>query len=246
MKADATRQWRLLDLVDLDTRIAQLRHRRRTSAEQTAVEQATRELAVVRDEAVRARTAHGDVEREVRRAEEAVEQVRERKARNQARLDSGQGTAKDLQALSHEIDSLTRRQGVLEDEQMEIMERAEALQATADEVTGREEAVAARLAEAQQALDSVHAEVDRELEEVARSRADVAAGVGADLLGLYDKVGEQVGGIGAAALVARRCTGCNLELGPVDLSRIRAAADDDVVRCEECRRILVRTGESGL
>lgn len=246
MKADATRQWRLLDLVDLDTRLAQLRHRRRSSPEQAAVDATSRELAVVRDEAVRARTALGDVEREVRRAEEAVEQVRERKARNQARLDSGQGSAKDLQALSHEIDSLTRRQGVLEDEQMEVMERAEALQSEADEVGARESELAARLTEAEQARDAVYAEVDRELEDVSRSRADVAPGVGADLLALYDKIGEQVGGPGAAALVARRCTGCNLELGTVDLNRIRSAADDDVVRCEECRRILVRTAESGL
>jgi predicted nucleic acid-binding Zn-ribbon protein len=47
-------------------------------------------------------------------------------------------------------------------------------------------------------------------------------------------------------LRARRCEGCRLELNPQELQRIRAAADDEVVRCEECRRILVRTGESGL
>jgi uncharacterized protein len=44
----------------------------------------------------------------------------------------------------------------------------------------------------------------------------------------------------------RRCGGCQLELNNVDMSRIKAAPEDEVLRCEECRRILVRTAESGL
>ena len=35
-------------------------------------------------------------------------------------------------------------------------------------------------------------------------------------------------------------------LTPIDIGRIRDAAPDTVLRCEECRRILVRTPESGL
>ena len=37
-----------------------------------------------------------------------------------------------------------------------------------------------------------------------------------------------------------------MELTPIDIGRIRDAAPDTVLRCEECRRILVRTPESGL
>ncbi len=48
------------------------------------------------------------------------------------------------------------------------------------------------------------------------------------------------------ALRQRRCHGCQLELNAVDLNHIKAAAEDEVIRCEECRRILVRTPESGL
>jgi predicted nucleic acid-binding Zn-ribbon protein len=52
--------------------------------------------------------------------------------------------------------------------------------------------------------------------------------------------------VGAAALRAGRCQGCHLTLNTVDLNQIRASAPDEVIRCEECRRILVRTPESGL
>ena len=60
------------------------------------------------------------------------------------------------------------------------------------------------------------------------------------------KIRTQSGGLAAAPLRQRRCGGCQLELNNVDMSRIKAAPSDEVLRCEECRRILVRTAESGL
>ena len=51
---------------------------------------------------------------------------------------------------------------------------------------------------------------------------------------------------GAAALRARRCGGCSLELDHSELAAIAKEPSDTVVRCEECSRILVRTHESGL
>ena len=48
--------------------------------------------------------------------------------------------------------------------------------------------------------------------------------------------------LGAAVLRGRRCEGCRLELNPLDLRAHHGQAPtDEVVRCEECRRILVRT-----
>jgi predicted nucleic acid-binding Zn-ribbon protein len=67
-----------------------------------------------------------------------------------------------------------------------------------------------------------------------------------DLLALYDKLRAQKGGVGAAELRQRRCTGCQLNIDNAELAVISAAPDDQVIRCEECQRILVRTPESGL
>ncbi|MEZ5097793.1 MAG: C4-type zinc ribbon domain-containing protein [Nocardioides sp.] len=68
----------------------------------------------------------------------------------------------------------------------------------------------------------------------------------ADLLALYDRLREQKAGVGAAAIRARECGGCRLTLDPAELADIRSAAPDEVLRCEECQRILIRTPESGL
>ncbi|HEY5247070.1 MAG TPA: hypothetical protein VIJ15_01265, partial [Dermatophilaceae bacterium] len=82
------------------------------------------EISAVNDDLVRARTALQDVQREITKADTDVQLVRERTGRNQARMDAGQGTAKDLLALQHEVESLARRQSALEDIELEVMERA--------------------------------------------------------------------------------------------------------------------------
>ena len=198
------------------------------------------------DDLVRARTAEADVQREVAKADSDVQLVRDRSARNQSRLMAGQGTAKDMQALQHEVDSLTRRQAELEDIELEVMERAEGLAAAVAELEGQRGELVARIDELTAARDRVLTELETEAATVARPRADIVAGVGDELVALYEKIRASSGGIGAAALRQRRCEGCRLELNQVDINRIRAAADDEVLRCEECRRILVRTAESGL
>ncbi|GAA4722874.1 C4-type zinc ribbon domain-containing protein [Pedococcus ginsenosidimutans] len=195
---------------------------------------------------MRARTALGDIEREVSKAESDVQLVRERAARNRSRLDAGTGSAKDLQALQHELDSLGRRQAELEDVEIEIMERAEAAGAEVARLEAEHATLATDLEAARVAQDDALREYEAEAAKVAAPRADTVAGVGDDLVALYEKIRTQAGGLGAAALRQRRCGGCQLELNNVEMNRIKAAAEDEVLRCEECRRILVRTAESGL
>jgi predicted nucleic acid-binding Zn-ribbon protein len=246
LKAELSRQWRLLDLQALDTRIDQIDHRKASLPVLKELEGLQREASVLDADVVRARTAFDDVGREIAKSEADVQLVRDRAARNQARLDSGQGTAKDLQALQHEIASLARRQSELEDLELEVMERAEGLEATLRRHEAARADLASRIADLETARDKELGELDAEREQVVAERAQTVPGVGEDLLALYDKIRASSGGLGAAALTQRRCGGCRLELNHVDLGRITAAPEDEVVRCEECRRILVRTSESGI
>jgi predicted nucleic acid-binding Zn-ribbon protein len=172
--------------------------------------------------------------------------VRDRAARDQARLDSGTGSAKDLQAITHELTSLARRQAELEDVEIEVMERAEDAESAVTQLDAERAILATQISELADARDAALADLDNEAAAVGRPRADTVAGVGEDLVALYEKIRTQSGGLGAAALRQRRCGGCQLELNNVEMNRIKAAAEDEVLRCEECRRILVRTAESGI
>jgi predicted nucleic acid-binding Zn-ribbon protein len=236
----------LLDLQGLDTRLDQIAHRKATLPELAQLRVLDAELSVLNDDLVRARTALQDVQREITKADTDVQLVRERTTRNQARMDAGQGTAKDMQALQHEVDSLARRQSALEDVELEVMERAEGLAAEVSRLEAASIEMTARADGLKAVRDKAVSELDAEVEQIVRSRADVVAGVGDELVALYEKIRASSGGIGAAALRHRRCEGCNLELNQVDINRFTAAAPDEVLRCEECRRILIRTAESGI
>ena len=246
MKADPDAQRRLLELQAIDTALAQLAHRRRNLPEHAELEKLAREIAAVDDERIRAQVTVDDFDRDIARLEKDTEQVRARKARDQARLDAGTGPAKELEALQHELGSLTRRQNELEDAELELMEKREAAEATLTEAQNRLAAARTRRDVVEAARDEALRQIGQEEEFRNSGRRPLVADLPADLIALYDRIREASGGIGAALLRAGRCEGCRLDLSGVDRAAVRAAAPDEVVRCEECRRILVRTAESGL
>lgn len=194
-----------------------------------------------------AQTEQSDTAREQTKAEQDVDQVRQRATRDQQRLDSGAVTSpKDLENLQREITSLAKRQGDLEDIVLEVMERLESAQERVAELTERVASVQSKIEDATARRDAALETLDGEIASVTKEREVISATVPADLLKLYDKLRAQQGGIGAAKLYQRTCQGCRQELAITDINEIRAAAPDTVVRCENCRRILVRTSESGL
>ena len=129
MQADHFDQQKLLALAAEDVALAQLAHRRRTLPELAAVEAAQEAQRTLADDVVRAETEGRDLDRAPKRLEGDVDTVRQREARDQARIDGG-ATAKEITGLQHELESLHRRQSDLEDQVLELMERREAADET--------------------------------------------------------------------------------------------------------------------
>ncbi|MBO0914122.1 C4-type zinc ribbon domain-containing protein [Streptomyces sp. NBC_01260] len=247
MNAAPADQIRLLDVQALDQRLSQIAHKRDTLPEHAEIESLTTDLAQLRDLLVASTTEESDTAREQIKAEQDVDQVRQRAARDQQRMDSGSVTSsKDLESLQREIVSLAKRQGDLEDVVLEVMERRESAQERVTELTDRVSAVQAKADDATARRDAATNELDEETATLTKEREVVAGSVPADLLKLYDKLRAQQGGVGAARLYQRRCEGCRLELNITEVNDVKAASRDTVLRCENCHRILVRTADSGL
>jgi predicted nucleic acid-binding Zn-ribbon protein len=246
VKADPTAQAALLELQAQDSILAQLQHRRNTLpelAEIAALESRAKELDGQR---IEHDTAVSDLTRAQKKADAEVEQVKARRTRDEERLSSGAvSNPKDLASLQHELVALERRIGTLEDDELEIMESLEEAQARLTNVQGDLADVTTELEQKIAARDAAIAVLDQQAAEAQAERGTVVGGVPADLIALYDKLRSQYG-TGAAALRARRCEGCRLEINGADLRELAAQPEDEVLRCPECSRILIRTPESGL
>jgi predicted nucleic acid-binding Zn-ribbon protein len=188
-----------------------------------------------------------DLTAEQKRADADVEQVKTRRVRDQAMIDGGQiKDPKALERMLGELESLHRRISDLEDVEIEVMERLEEAQTAVDRYTADIAELETEIGTVEVAFEKTSGDLQAQLAAVKDERATAASEMPEDLMALYEKLREQKGGVGAAALRRRECGGCRLTLNASDLSLIAKRPDDDVVRCEECNRILVRTGESGL
>jgi uncharacterized protein len=244
VKAAPEAQRRLLDVQAIDTALAQLAHRRKTLPELAEIDAVAREVSALEDKRVSAQVAVDDLDRDISRFEKDIEQVRARKEKDQKRLDAG-AAMREIEGLQHELVSLNRRQSELEDAELELMEQREAAEQTLADVRKQLGEAGERRAAAEARRDAAVAEITKEQEFKAASRGPLVADLPADLVTLYDKIRID-SGLGAALVRSGRCGGCRIELYGADLSRVKTAPADEVVRCEECRRIMVRTAESGL
>ena len=247
LKADPSAQTKLLDVQALDARADQLRHQRAHLPELAEIATLQAERTDLANRLRDARITVDDLTTEQEKVDADVESVKTRRTRDRDRMDRGLVTnPKDLERMQRELESLERRIGTLEDEELEVMARLEDAQRDLDELTARVIEADRRLEELAAARDEKVAAIDADLASVSAERAPAAEGLPDDLVALYDRLRAQKGGIGAAELRARQCGGCRLTLDQAELSRIRGLPSDEVVRCEECQRILVRTAESGL
>jgi len=247
MKADPDAQLKLLDLQKLDAAADQLRHQRATLAEDAEIAALGTRRADVLGRSRDQEIVVADLTSAQEKADADVEQVKARRKRDQDRMDQGLiANPKDLERMQHELETLERRISTLEDEELEVMEDLEAAQAELTNMRTDLVETDERLAAVTTTRDQKYADIDAELQRVEGERVPIVAALPADLLALYERLRTNKNGIGAAELRARQCGGCMLSLDNADLADIRSKAEDEVVRCEQCQRILVRTSESGL
>ena len=239
MKAEVTQQRSLLELSKLDAELSRITHRASHLPEQEACERIREESNAASDRAGAIRIALEDIDAQVSRFESEIEAVRQREDRDRSLLQSGATDAKQLSDLQHELETLLRRQVSLEDSLLDVMERREELQRQLDAAQGSVETLQAELTGAQQALDAALVEISAAREQRSSRRDTLSAALDPALSALYERQ-RAGGGPGAGPLLGRRCGACRLEIDRGELSRISAAAEDDVMRCPECGAILLR------
>ena len=246
MQADPSAQRALLLMADLATQVAQLQHRKQTLPEHAQLATLAAQRAQLGEQVVASQTRLGDAETEQERVESDLEPARARLERNQKLIDEGGVDAKALQSLIDETAHLRGRITKLEDNQLDIMQTVEDETAVRDQLIAKKTTIEQQMREILASRDSAGRDLDGQISNLDLQRTQLVAGLPSELVALYDKIAARNNGTGAAELRARRCTGCGLELDVAELNRHANATPAEVLRCEECGRILVRTDQSGL
>jgi predicted nucleic acid-binding Zn-ribbon protein len=240
VQASTEQQGLILELQLLDNEIMQANTKLKSLPEIEQLLHIEKRVTAANDELSVVKTESDQIALELRRGEVDVETVTDRIKKDEARLSSGNATPKELEQLQHEVETLKKRQESLEEIELEIMIRNDAvitrtntlstdlasLQTLKNEISGR--------------LQSATNEINKVIADKNTSRSLVAGKIEKALLDLYEKIRGNGGGVGAAALVGNKCNGCNLAINAVEMDRIKSLAKDELLRCEECRRILVR------
>ena len=240
MKATLREQHAILNIQNFDFTFSTLTNKAANLPEIAVINSLTIKADNARDLRIAAETEHSDVKRELSRAEGDVEQIVTRINRDEARLASGTASPKELEQLQHEIGTLGVRRTELEEIELEIMMRIDGIKARITELSEQESALAAEITELEIKKANALAVIDADIEATKSDRASEITSISAELVALYEKIRASNNGTGAAALVGNQCKGCHLTVNTIELQRIAALAEDEVVRCEECRCILVR------
>lgn len=247
LNIDPLVQEKLLVVQVKDIETAQLVHRRSTLDELERKVELEAHLTRTRNQLVAAKVILGDLQRDQVRSDADVEVVRQRILKDQHLLDSGSiNDSKQLSALQHELVSLARRRTELEDVELEIMERVEGAEAAVSVLAEQVEVLSRELVQVSNTLEDLIATISADIAEVERDRASLVVTLPAEFMVLYEKIRSSHSGVGAALLHRGQCGGCRLAIPPQEMQTIKEASTDLVIQCEECRRILVRTPESGI
>jgi hypothetical protein len=240
MKASVSDQNNLIELQRIDSAIMQATHKLKTLPEREQLTAIHTRLAASAELLATAEAELADVTIDLRRSEVDVESVADRMAKDEARLSGGSASPKELEQLQHEIATLEKRKAELEDGELEIMMIVDAAKEKVATIKSDEEGLKKLELELNIRLENSVTEIDREIALKKSERTLLAPKIDTALVDLYEKVKSNGGGVGAALLIGNTCDGCRLAINAVEMERIKSLDSEEVLRCEECRRILVR------
>ena len=242
VKADPRDQRELLRVQELDNAIAQATRSIANPPQAKQLAELEPQAAEIRGRRLSVTGELEDARAELSRLESDVEIVEARMTRDSERVQHT-ASVKDVAALEAELQSLRKRRSDLEDIELAIMERIEALE---QQLAG----IDAEGADIEGKVAQLEAERTAEIETLERKRTDasadrtaIASGLPADLVALYEKQRDRYG-VGAARLVGGVSLASNMKLSPSDLAEVRSAADDEVVLCPDSGAILIRDENS--
>ena len=217
-----------------------LRHRRTALPERAELETRTANLRALDAQAREVRGRRDVVLADEKRLDDEARSLGARAEEGDAKLYSGTvSSPRELQAMQADVEMLRRQRSDLEDQELEVMEARELLDAEIAVLDADTAVVHSDIERLQGVIVGAESEIDEELGKEETARAQQAAAVPDSLLADYERRRAQNKGAGAARLVGTSCTACHLSIPSTEAEHIRRDAGAAVAYCDNCGAILV-------
>ena len=239
MEFSQNEQNKLLDLVAIDRNIMANQQKKLTNSTKIKLEELKARLPGIEATKVDNIAKINELKKNVNKAELDVENISKRIEKDSQNLNSTQTNPKDLIQLQHEIDNLNLKKSELEEVELEVLSELE-------ELEQKEIKLTKMLLDLNKEIDSLYLKlndeiriIDDELNSFFQSREKIVLEIDKQLIDLYEKIRKEHG-IGAAVFANNICTSCQISISPAELVQIQKTPKEEIVRCDNCRCILVR------
>jgi uncharacterized protein len=225
----------LLDLQNVDSRIAEVQSRLATLPKKTAEIDA--HVSASKAELEKSKAAQVATIRDRKKYELDVEQWKERvrKYRDQS---AQVKTNEAYKALQHEVQMAEDEIAKAEDrllEQMVASEEYDRRVKASDKLLKEVEAVAA----GQRAkIDAEKQQAEKELATLDAERNQVKSAIPENLLDHYDRISRKHHHVVLAEVRDEKCSACGMRIRPHVFQEMRRAGSEEMFHCETCTRIL--------
>jgi hypothetical protein len=233
----------LMDIQELDLAADKARVRSERLPERETLPVLTTELATI-DQSLRAAESElSEMRAEEERLGGVVSQVvRDIEAAEIERYSGKRLNRDDANSHDEAQQRLRAQKDALEEQEMDILEKLEAVEGRLEEGQGTRSARQTERARVQEAIQKVEAETETELEHLEARRAELTPSIPPAVLAAYDRVRSQprAGGRGAALITKAGCSACQIRLPSHEKVKMLAEPEDALIQCPQCRRVLIR------
>ncbi|MDZ7673776.1 MAG: hypothetical protein U5K30_01705 [Acidimicrobiales bacterium] len=237
-----TNPWeQLLAVQALDTTIRQLDHRDRQLPEREVLAELEERLAANHARTEKAEADKHELVRAQKRIEDEIAGFEARIEHENDQLYSGGSSDPGmLQDLQNEIAALKRRIAALEDDELELMEQIEPIDAQLTELASEKAELDRQAQDATTRLAEGEAEIAVERDKAQGERDALVADIDDDSVARYEQVRDRLGGTAVARLEPGGvCGACHIKLSAVERDRIQHLPPEAEIACEDCGRFLV-------
>jgi predicted nucleic acid-binding Zn-ribbon protein len=232
---------KLLILQDRDRKLAKMREEMESIEPQR--QQFRARLASARSAAETGRNQSMQLESERKRIELDVESRKQQILKySQQQLQTRKN--EEYRALANEIETCKQEIVHLEDQEIEIMEKTEAVQKQLEQAQKSQNEVARLVEEQISNLTQCEQNLKRDFQSIESERAGLAAAVDENVLARYERLIKNKSGDVVVGINHGVCGGCHMKV-PTQIL-VQCKAQQEVIGCPNCGRLLYYTRDMDL